>query len=180
MVSGVDCCKIPVPVGVSFTIQGASVVCKGSLGEEAFELPLGLRCESSDGCMLLSFDGAASGVSSSLLSTCVSVLKNVIDGVSKGFEVTLDVRGVGYKADVKDGYLFLSLGFSHDIAYKIPKSVVCSCPKPDCIVLKSANLPKLGAIASDISKLRKYDPYKGKGVIIRGKFALRKEAKKKK
>ena len=88
-------------------------------------------------------------------------------------------QGVGYKAELKGSYLALNLGYSHAIKYKLVEGVKFSCPKPTEILLSSSDSCLLGAVASDLCSLRKYDPYKGKGILIEGKFALRKESSKK-
>ena len=99
-------------------------------------------------------------------------------GVTEGFSKNLEIKGVGYKAIVKDGFLNLSLGYSHDIKMEIPQEITVNVVKATTIELSSYDKEKLGLFASNIKKLRLPEPYKGKGVRYLGEFIIRKEGKK--
>lgn len=98
----------------------------------------------------------------------------MINGMVNDFSVDLEINGVGYKAECDDKYLTLYLGYSHNIKYKVPKDVEIKCIKPTHLVIRGMDKQKVYMVASDICKIRKYDPYKGKGIVIKGKFMLRK------
>ncbi|WP_333024120.1 50S ribosomal protein L6, partial [Wolbachia endosymbiont of Pentidionis agamae] len=114
-----------------------------------------------------------------MLGTCRSNINSIILGLVNNFTVELEIIGVGYKAANSGKYLTLSLGYSHNIKYKLPDGVQAQCVKNQ-IILSSINKQKIYSVASDICKLRKYNPYKGKGIVLKGKFMLRKTVNKKK
>ncbi len=108
-----------------------------------------------------------------------SNLYAAVSGLSSPFKVTLEVNGVGYKFSIANNSLFMSLGYSHDIIYTLPKEVEAKFEKPNLIVLTSHNKVLVGQTASEIMSFRGTDPYKGKGIKLWGKKILRKEGKKK-
>jgi large subunit ribosomal protein L6 len=103
----------------------------------------------------------------------------MIHGVTEGFTVTLELVGVGYRAQAKDKSISLSLGFSHPIEYVLPTSVSVETPSNTVILLKGIDKQILGQVASEIRAFRPPEPYKGKGVKYAGEKIARKEAKKK-
>jgi len=107
-----------------------------------------------------------------------ALINNMVVGVKQGFKKTLEIKGVGYKASVKDGFLNLSLGYSHDIKIEVPDNIAISIIKATTIELSSYDKEMLGLFASNIKKLRMPEPYKGKGVRYLGEFIVRKEGKK--
>ena len=108
-----------------------------------------------------------------------SLLNNAIIGISKGYEKTLELVGVGYRAKASGKTLDLTLGFSHPIKYELPESVSAETPSQTEIVLKSHDKQVLGQVASEIRAFRPPEPYKGKGIKEKGQYILRKEGKKK-
>ncbi len=104
---------------------------------------------------------------------------NMVEGVVNGFRQVLDLKGVGFKAEVTGDLLRLTLGFSHDIVYKIPKNVAIKCLKPTQIEITGFDKQLVGQVASNIRQLRKPEPYKGKGISYEGEVIRRKEGKKK-
>lgn len=111
--------------------------------------------------------------------TARAIVNNMVHGVTEGFTVTLELVGVGYRAQAKDKSVTLSLGFSHPIEYNLPQGVTAETPNNTTIVLKGVNKQILGQIASEIRAFRPPEPYKGKGVRLAGEYIARKEAKKK-
>ena len=107
-----------------------------------------------------------------------SLINNMVVGVKEGFKKTLVIYGVGYKANTKDGFLNLSLGFSHDVKIEIPSEITVNVIKATTIELESHDKELLGLFASNIKKLRLPEPYKGKGVKYLGEYIVRKEGKK--
>ena len=108
-----------------------------------------------------------------------SILSNALYGVSYGYEKTLEMSGVGYRASIKGNYLNLQLGYSHDINYEIPKGVKLSVEKQTVIKINGLDKEQIGKVASDIKAYRPTEPYKGKGIKEKGQYVLRKEGKKK-
>ncbi len=108
-----------------------------------------------------------------------SNIKNIVLGLQIGFKTTLEINGVGYKALVEKGVLVLTLGYSHEIFYALPKGINASFEKPNLIIISGNDKVLVGQVAAEIISFRKPEPYKGKGVKIFGKKILRKEGKKK-
>ena len=108
-----------------------------------------------------------------------SLLNNAIIGANKGYEKTLEMSGVGYRAAIKDNSLNLQLGYSHDIDFEIPKDVKIIIEKQTTIKINGSDKQRVGMIASKIKSFRPPEPYKGKGIREKGEYILRKEGKKK-
>ena len=108
-----------------------------------------------------------------------SLINNAVIGSSKGYEKTLELVGVGYRASLKGNQLNLQLGYSHDIFFDIPEGVKVTVEKQTTIKINGSNKQQVGAIASKLKTLRKIEPYKGKGVREKGQYVLKKEGKKK-
>lgn len=111
--------------------------------------------------------------------TASAIVRNMIKGVTEGFQVSLELVGVGYRAQTKGNALVLSLGFTNTIEYKLPDDVAAEVPSNTVIVLKGTNKQKLGQVAAEIRAYRPPEPYKGKGIKYVGEVIMRKEAKKK-
>ena len=111
--------------------------------------------------------------------TTRSIINNALIGVTSGHEKTLEISGVGFRAILKGNILNLQLGFSHDISYKIPEGVKLSVEKSTIINISGINKELVGKIAAEIMMFKPVEPYKGKGIKVRGQYVLRKEGKKK-
>jgi large subunit ribosomal protein L6 len=111
--------------------------------------------------------------------TARALVSNMVHGVTEGYSITLELVGVGYRAQGKDGSITLSLGFSHSIEYDLPKGVSVESPSNTTIILKGIDKQLLGQVASEIRAFRPPEPYKGKGIRYAGEVIARKEAKKK-
>jgi len=111
--------------------------------------------------------------------TVRSLVNNAVRGVTEGFAVTLELHGVGYRAQAQGKKINLSLGFSHPTEYLLPEDVTAEIPNNTTIVLKSADKQRVGQVASEIRALRPPEPYKGKGIRRAGEVIVSKEAKKK-
>ena len=108
-----------------------------------------------------------------------TLISNLMTGVTEGFTKKLEITGVGYRAAVQGSNLQLQLGYSHDVAFPIPKGIQVACPKPTEIVVTGIDKQQVGQVAAEIRRFRPPEPYKGKGVRYAGEFILRKEGKKK-
>ena len=108
-----------------------------------------------------------------------SLLNNAIIGTSKGYEKTLELVGVGYRAALKGKQLNLQLGFSHDVNYDIPENIKIAVEKQTTLKISGSDKQEVGMVASKIKSYRPPEPYKGKGIKEKGQYILRKEGKKK-
>jgi len=108
-----------------------------------------------------------------------SLINNAVLGVSTGHTKILDIKGVGFRANLKGEILNLQLGFSHDINFKIPKDVKIAVEKQTVLRITGSDKQQVGTVASKIKTFRKIEPYKGKGVREQGQYVLKKEGKKK-
>lgn len=114
-----------------------------------------------------------------LWGTWKNRIRNMVQGVSEGFTVRLEINGVGYRAAVEGDNLKLQLGYSHDILYPIPNGITIVCEKPTAISVSGADRQRVGQIAAEIRSYRKPEPYKGKGIKYENEIIVRKEGKKK-
>jgi large subunit ribosomal protein L6 len=106
-----------------------------------------------------------------------SLVNNMVEGVTKGFQKQLDIVGVGYKAENRPYGLQLALGFSHAIEYKAPEGIKLTAPNPTTIIVDGANKEVVGQVAAEIRSFRPPEPYKGKGVKYQGEVVRRKAGK---
>ena len=106
-------------------------------------------------------------------------IKNSVDGISKGFSVTLILKGVGFRATLTNNKLIFKLGFSHEVVFEIPRSVIIQIPKPDKLFMFGINKREVHTIVSQIQTLKKRDVYKGKGILKENEKIILKEGKKK-
>ncbi len=169
---------IAVPAGVTASLSGQQVKVKGSKGELSFVIPDAVLVKFENNEFKVdprdeSKDARAKwGMSRSMVA-------NLIEGVSKGFEKKLEINGVGYRAAVQGKVLKLSLGYSHDVDYEIPNGISITTPKPTEIIVAGIDKQKVGQTAAEIREFRGPEPYKGKGVKYSDEFIFRKEGKKK-
>ena len=167
---------ISIPKGVSIAIDGNTVKVKGPKGEltRAFANGISVGQEGETLSVKRASDEenhkALHGLSRTLLA-------NMVEGVTKGYQKTLEISGVGYKAEVKPFGLQLALGFSHTIQYKAPAGVKLSAPQPTTIIIDGADKEKVGQVAAELRNLRPPEPYKGKGIKYQGEVIRRKAGK---
>lgn len=169
---------VPVPSGVTATINGQNISVKGPKGELSFVLNDLVLAEMTDEGIKVD-PRNNSKTARSMWGMSRTMVQNLLVGVSDGFERKLEITGVGYRAQVQGKNLQLALGFSHDVVYPIPDGVEVKCPKPTEIVITGNNKQVLGQIAAEIRDFRPPEPYKGKGVRYAGEHIVRKEGKKK-
>ena len=170
--------KKPVPVtkGVTVTVDGNTVKVKGPKGELARTLPAEMSVALANDEVTVTRPSdeprhkALHGLSRSLVA-------NMVEGVSKGFQKQLDVVGVGYKAETRPYGLQLALGFSHPVEYRAPKGIKLTAPTPTSIVVDGADKEVVGQVAAELRSLRPPEPYKGKGIKYAGEQIRRKAGK---
>ncbi len=167
---------IPVPAGVDVTIDGNTVSVKGPRGELSRTLHSDVIVRRQDGEILVERPSdeprfrALHGLSRTLVA-------NMIDGVTTGFTKTLEIVGVGYRAETKPFGLTLSLGYSHPIEYKAPEGITLRAAPPTVVEVSGTNKEVVGQVAAEIRSLRPPEPYKGKGIKYQGEQVRRKAGK---
>ncbi|MCL2439580.1 MAG: 50S ribosomal protein L6 [Alphaproteobacteria bacterium] len=174
--------KNPVKIldGVNVSIAVAVLTAKGKLGEITVALPTNiLDVEIKDGEVSVQPKSKEDARSLVMWGTIRALINNAVVGVAKGFEKTVELKGVGYKSALKGTTLVLTIGYSHEVEYKLPSGVKAEIVAPTEIKFTSANKELLGRTVDEITQFRKPDPYKGKGIRIKGSFVRRKEGKKK-
>ncbi|HWK53054.1 MAG TPA: 50S ribosomal protein L6 [Hyphomicrobiales bacterium] len=169
---------IVLPKGVEAQIDGGQVSVKGSKGSLTLKLSPKVQIVNEDNVLRVSATAAGQDAVAQA-GTIRSLVQNMVDGVSKGFERKLELVGVGYRAKAQGNSVNLVLGFSHPIDYQLPEGVTAETPTQTEIVLKSNDLQLLGHVAAELRRFRAPEPYKGKGVRFSGEQVYRKEAKKK-
>jgi large subunit ribosomal protein L6 len=169
---------VPVPSGVTATVDGQMVKVKGTKGELSFLVPEEVLVAVEDGAVSVN-PRDESKTARAKWGMSRAQVANLVEGVSKGFEKRLEINGVGYKAAVAGKVLKLSLGYSHDIDYAIPAGVTITTPKPTEVVVVGIDKQVVGQTAAEIREYRGPEPYKGKGVKYANEFIFRKEGKKK-
>tara|TARA_Y100000590_G_scaffold249546_1_gene280343 strand:- start:942 stop:1475 length:534 start_codon:yes stop_codon:yes gene_type:complete len=168
---------IDIPSEVSLSCEDRSILAKGKLGE--LQLNVHPKVEPTLEDEKISFTPSNELPETlALTGTMRALTKNIIDGVSKGFEKKLEINGVGYRAKLSGNKLELSLGFSHPIVYELPEGISAELPSQTEIVLKSTDKQKIGQVAAEIRSFRPPEPYKGKGVKYSDERIRRKESKK--
>ena len=111
--------------------------------------------------------------------TSRSLLANIVHGVDQGFNIVLELNGVGYRAAIDGKELVLQLGYSHEIRYPMPDGITITSERPTHIAVSGPDRQKVGQVAAQIRAFRKPEPYKGKGIRYQGEYVIRKEGKKK-
>lgn len=167
-----------VPSGVEVAIDGQNVMAKGKLGELHILLADTVAISKEDGKVWVK-PRYTTKESRQMWGTARNLIHCLVTGVSKGYNVRLEINGVGYRAQVQGKELVLQLGYSHEIRHPIPKGVTIKCEKPTQIEVSGADKQLVGQIAAEIRAYRKPEPYKGKGIKYEGEFIVRKEGKKK-
>ena len=169
---------VTVPSGVTVEIANRILKAKGKLGELSLRLSDEVDAKLEDGKVVIA-PRSQTKRARTLWGTTRSHVNNMVGGVSKGFSKTLEISGVGYRAQVQGKNLQLQLGFSHDVVYPIPVGVAIKCEKPTQITISGADRQRVGQVAAEIRAFRKPEPYKGKGIKYNDERIRRKEGKKK-
>ena len=172
--------KAPVelPKGVEFKQNGNVVTLKGSKGELSMELNSEVELKQDEGNLQLA-PRSGSRFAMAITGTMRSIIANMAQGVSEGFERKLELVGVGYRAQVQGKNLSLQLGFSHPVVYEAPEGISIETPSQTEVVVKGTDKQRVGQVAAEIRRYRPPEPYKGKGVRYADERVVLKEAKKK-
>jgi large subunit ribosomal protein L6 len=167
---------IPVPGGVDVVIDGTRVRVKGPNGELERTLHRDMIVRR-EGAELIVERPSDEGHHKALHGLSRTLVANMVEGVTTGFKKTLEIIGVGYRAENKPFGLTLSLGYSHTIDYKAPEGITLRAVSPTVVEVAGSNKEVVGQVAAEIRALRPPEPYKGKGVRYQGEAVRRKAGK---
>lgn len=167
---------VPIPKNVEVSVDGTTVKVKGPKGEltRTFVPTMKIRVE--DGSVLIErpsdekSDRALHGLTRALIA-------NMVLGVTEGFRKTLEIVGVGYRAEKKGKNLVVNVGYSHPVEYPEPAGITFSTPQPTVIVIEGIDKQKVGQVAAELREFRPPEPYKGKGIRYQGEQVRRKAGK---
>ncbi len=169
---------VAMPDGVNATIEGQKVSVKGPKGELSIVLVDDVEAQMTDGGIKLTPRGETKRARS-MWGLSRTLIANLVDGVTEGFEKSLEIIGVGYRAQIQGKNLQLALGLSHDVKFAIPEGIDVKCPSQTEIIVSGIEKQKVGQVAAEIRRFRPPEPYKGKGIRYAGEYVFRKEGKKK-
>ncbi|HEX2294426.1 MAG TPA: 50S ribosomal protein L6 [Actinomycetota bacterium] len=167
---------ITIPSGVDVTIASGTVRVKGPKGQLERAVPEGISLEQSDGELRVTRAGESSDVRA-LHGLVRSLVANMIQGVTEGFEKRLEIHGVGYRAAKAGNDLELSVGFSHTVRKPAPAGIEFEVPQPTRITVRGIDKELVGQTAADIRAIKKPEPYKAKGIRYEGEHIRRKAGK---
>jgi len=167
---------IPIPDGVSVEVKDNVVVAKGSLGTLKHVAPPSMQIRREEKQILVE-RASNSKLHRSLHGLTRTLIANMVEGVTKGFEKILEIRGTGYRAQVQGTSLVLQLGFSHPVTVNPPEGIIFEVPAPNRIVVKGIDKELVGQTAARIRATRKPEPYKGKGIRYEGEWVRKKAGK---
>ena len=172
--------NIPIPDKVKVLLSGNIVNIEGPLGKKSLNIDLDVFDLKIDEGKEVSIKPKKIDQNSKRLwGMNRSLLNNAIIGASKGYEKTLELVGVGFRASLKGKQLNMQLGFSHDINFDIPEGIKIAVEKQTILKISGPDKQLVGMVASQIKSIRPPEPYKGKGIKEQGQYILRKEGKKK-
>jgi large subunit ribosomal protein L6 len=167
---------VPIPSNVTVSVDGSTVKVKGPKGElsRTFEPTMKIRVEGTEVIIDRPSDEkherAIHGLTRALLA-------NMVTGVTEGFKKTLEIVGVGYKAEKRGKNLVVTVGYSHPVNYPEPAGITLSTPAPTTIVIEGIDKQKVGQVAAELREFRRPEPYKGKGIRYQGEQVRRKAGK---
>lgn len=168
---------VPIPNGVQVTLEGRRIKVKGPKGELTHEVPAVVEVAVEDGQVVVRRESDERRARA-LHGTTRALINNMVVGVSQGFSKTLQVEGVGYRAELKGKRLVLNLGYSHPIEVEPPPGIAFGADeKTKLITVSGFDREVVGQVAADIRKLRPPEPYKGKGIRYEGEQVRRKAGK---
>jgi large subunit ribosomal protein L6 len=167
---------ITVPAGVTVSIEPERVTVNGPRGELQERINREIQVEHTDDQLVVTRP-TDRGEHRALHGLTRSLIANMVQGVTEGFEKRLEIQGVGYRAQLRGRDLELALGYSHPVSIKAPEGIEFEVPQPTRIIVKGASKQQVGEAAAIIRKQRKPEPYKGKGIRYEGEYVARKVGK---
>ncbi|HEY0314821.1 MAG TPA: 50S ribosomal protein L6 [Sphingomonas sp.] len=172
--------KVPVkvPAGVTANIADGVLSMKGPKGSLSIPLADEVKYEIEDGVVSIA-PANTTKRARSFWGMQRTLVQNLVTGVTEGFTKTLQITGVGYRANVQGKNLKLQLGYSHDVDFAIPEGITIATPDQTTVNISGIDKQQVGQVAAEIRRWRKPEPYKGKGIKYAGEYIFRKEGKKK-
>ncbi|MAZ56734.1 50S ribosomal protein L6 [bacterium] len=167
---------IALPSGVEATLADKNLTVKGPKGTLSRDFRDDVELKIEDNSVVLTPD-PTSDLSKALWGTYASHVNNMVHGVTEGFEKKLEIEGVGYRAEMKGRTLVLNVGFSHPVELELPEGLEVTVEK-NVITVTGIDKESLGQFAANIRKVKKPEPYKGKGIHYVGEYIIRKQGKK--
>jgi large subunit ribosomal protein L6 len=167
---------VTLPKGVSLDLQGSTVAVKGPRGELKRSLHPEMRVGFADGKFTVERPSEDKR-HKALHGLTRTLVQNMVDGVSKGFSKTLEIQGVGYKAEAKPYGVNLIVGYSHPVKYEAPKGIKISVENNTVVKIEGADKEAVGQVAAELRSVRPPEPYKGKGIRYQGEQVRRKAGK---
>ena len=167
---------IEIPDGVNVAVDPGRVTVNGPLGELTQQVPARIKIEKEDGQLLVTRP-TERGDDRALHGLTRSLVANMVEGVTKGFEKRLEIQGVGYRAAMRGTALELNVGFSHPVVVDEPAGITFEVPAQNEILVKGIDKQQVGEIAAEVRQVRPPEPYKGKGIRYQGEYVRRKVGK---
>ena len=167
---------IELPAGVSVSLSPGRVMVNGPLGELTQQVPARMKVEQEDGSILVTRPSER-GEDRALHGLTRSLIANMVEGVTNGFQKRLEIQGVGYRAALRGTDLELNVGFSHPVVLKAPQGITFEVPTPTEVLVKGIDKQQVGQVAAEVRKVRPPEPYKGKGIRYEGEYVRRKVGK---
>jgi len=167
---------IEIPAGVSLSISPGRVMVNGPLGELTQTVPDRMKIEQGESEIVVT-RSTERGEDRALHGLTRTLIANMVEGVTKGFEKRLELQGVGYRATLQGTALELNVGYSHSVRKEAPAGVTFEVPAPTQIIVRGPDKQQVGQVAAEIRRVRPPEPYKGKGIRYEGEYVRRKVGK---
>src|SRR5689334_23547594 len=167
---------IEIPAGVTVSVEPGRVAVAGPLGSLQQDVPTRMSVAQEDGTVVVKRP-TERGDDRALHGLTRTLIANMVEGVTKGFEKRLELQGVGYRAALQGSDLRLDVGYSHPVVKKAPQGISFEVPVPTEVVVKGVDKQQVGQVAAEVRKVRPPEPYKGKGIRYRGEYVRRKVGK---
>src|SRR5256714_8344920 len=167
---------IELPAGVSVSIAPGRVMVNGPLGELTQQVPVRMQVDQEDSTIVVKRP-TERGDDRALHGLTRSLIANMVEGVTNGFQKRLEIQGVGYRATLRGTDLELNVGFSHPVVVKPPQGISFEVPDATSVLVKGIDKQQVGEIAAEVRKVRPPEPYKGKGIRYEGEYVRRKVGK---
>src|SRR5213593_5011688 len=158
---------IEIPSGVTVSVDPGRVAVAGPLGTLQQQVPLRMQISQEDGVVTVARP-TERGEDRALHGLTRTLIANMVEGVTKGFEKRLELQGVGYRAALQGTDLRLDVGYSHPVVIKAPQGITFEVPVPTQIIVKGVAKQQVGQVAAEVRKVRPPEPYKGKGIRYTG------------
>jgi large subunit ribosomal protein L6 len=167
---------IQIPTSVNIGLSPGRVQVNGPLGELSQDVPARMTIEQRDGEIVVTRP-TERGEDRALHGLTRTLIANMVEGVTKGFEKRLEIQGVGYRAGMRGSALELNVGYSHSVVVQPPPGITFEVPGPTQIVVKGVDKQQVGQVAAEVRRVRPPEPYKGKGIRYVGEYVRRKVGK---